>query len=128
LEQPIKGEGGKQSLLFSGTSLLGLLGIHVAQFPEEWELKRGKTETDTGVPLVGEGLAVKGLSGMTVVLPAWHILEVLNMPHLRRQRAITEARMGEELAAEGKTVPDAEEARDAEKNHTIGKYPLTPLR
>jgi hypothetical protein len=72
-----------------GNHVFGLLGIHSSQFPERWELTSGgaKIEHEAGaVPLVREGAYVKGLSGMTCVLPAWYILEVLNLPRLKKHR------------------------------------------
>lgn len=67
-----------------------LLGIHCAQFPEMWEVtSSGKLRQESeGVPepLLTDGKYIKGLSGMTVVLPAWSIRRVLNMPKLRQLR------------------------------------------
>jgi hypothetical protein len=63
---------------------LGLLGIHWGQFPELWEIEKSKmpdSPSEAGT-LILEGQYVKGLSGMTCVLPAWSILEVLRMPKL----------------------------------------------
>jgi hypothetical protein len=66
-----------------------LLGIHFAQFPENFDLDEtglSQVRTRTGnVPLL-EGAQIKGLSGMTCVLPAWAILDVLNMPKLKDER------------------------------------------
>ena len=65
-----------------GGHFFGLLGIHFAQFSEQWEIQAGitkyKKEAST-VPLISEGGYVKGLSGMTCVLPSWYILEVINL-------------------------------------------------
>lgn len=75
--------------MLAGTQYLALLGIHFAQFPEEWELideSRKSKPKSSGVPLVLEGKYVRGLSGMTCVLPAWTIWDVLNSPKLKRGR------------------------------------------
>jgi hypothetical protein len=65
-----------------------LLGIHWGQFPEEWEIimkdKLPKTEKRA---FITKGKYVKGLSGMTCVIPAQKILDVLNLPALKKQRA-----------------------------------------
>ena len=69
--------------------ILGLLGIHFAQFPELWEISSGINKVRapaSSVPLIVEGAYVKGLSGMSCVLPAWCILEVLDSPKLRDAR------------------------------------------
>src|ERR1700730_13024370 len=53
------------------------LGIHWRQFPEEWELKKGRSKKEARrKALITEGEYVKGMSGMTCVIPAWQILEV----------------------------------------------------
>jgi hypothetical protein len=69
--------------------LFQLLGIHTASFPEKWELKRLKkpiTTKDKNEFDV-DGRYIEGKSGMTVVIPAWHIVEVLNMPIIQELRA-----------------------------------------
>jgi hypothetical protein len=64
----------------------GLLGIHWGQFPEDMEIKDKKQLEGETTSLILDGKYVKGLSGMTCVLPAWIILEVLNMPKLKKLR------------------------------------------
>lgn len=69
--------------------LRGLLGIHFAQFTENWDIeqkpKKSRRESNS-VPILPDGYQIKGLSGMTCVLPAWSILEVLNSPKHRQLR------------------------------------------
>jgi len=43
--------------------------------------------------LIVEGDYIKGLSGMTCVVPAWDILEVLNAPELVEKRNHIEAQL-----------------------------------
>lgn len=111
------------AFLIAGTNYLALLGIHFAQFPEQWEIAKGvgKTseESKGAVPLIQEGHYVKGLSGMTCVLPAWAIWEVLNLPELKGPRDEATARLMAELASGGKTPPVAESAL-APNNKTPG--------
>jgi len=98
-------------LLFAGANYLALLGIHFAQFPEQWEIGReAAPATQSSVPLVKTGQYVKGLSGMTCVLPAWYIWEVLNLPELKRQREEADARIRAEMIAKGEMPPEAEGA------------------
>lgn len=88
-----------------GTQLLMLLGINFAQFPEYWEIKAGDVVPDeTGLPLIRKGDYVKGLSGMSCVLPAWSILEVLNLPALVSERARVNALWAKQSRP---AVPDA---------------------
>lgn len=78
---------GNDRILLEGTQHLSLLGIHWGQFPEEWEIRAGiSPEIAKESALVREGKYVKGLSGMTCVLPAWCIAEVMNLPKLVQQR------------------------------------------
>lgn len=74
-----------------------LLGIHWGQFPERWELARGvpsKEEADpTKAELIVDRQYVKGLSGMTCVVPSWDILATLRTPKLVEHRARVEAEL-----------------------------------
>jgi hypothetical protein len=71
-------------------TLFNFLGIHRAQFPEELEIsnkiKRRPKKDAKKKELLPEGSYIEGMSGMTCVIPAWEILEVLNMPKLKKQR------------------------------------------
>jgi hypothetical protein len=87
--------------------MLLLLGIHFAQFPEMWEVtSKGKLRHDeSNEPLLTDGKYIKGLSGMTCVLPAWSIIDVLNMPILRKMRDETEAKRQEHYSEHGFPSP-----------------------
>lgn len=87
LEERLKSQN-ESSLLCSGVNMFNLLGIHFAQFPEMWEIIEGKKPQTESVrePLITEGKYVRGLSGMTCVLPAWSIMEVLNIPKFKEAR------------------------------------------
>ena len=92
------GQGAEQSLLLSGVNFLGLLGIHYDQFPEAWPIigKFGEIS-----PVKHDGPIIRGLSGMTKVLPAWSILEVLNMPGLKDIRDKLDDEHEQRLAMQG---------------------------
>jgi hypothetical protein len=91
-----------------------LLGIHFAQFPEMWEVtSAGKLRHESGSPrepLLTDGKYIKGLSGMTCVLPAWTIRQVLNMPILKRMRDENEDRTDALFRREG-FPPEPEDKR-----------------
>lgn len=81
-----------------------LLGIHFAQFPELWEVTstgKLKHEAAEAEPLLTDGKFIKGLSGMTCVLPAWSIRKVLKMKALEELRASNEAATEERFRREG---------------------------
>jgi hypothetical protein len=100
-------------------SLLQLLGIHWGQFPERWELKNKDSLDESRQDLILDGKYVEGMSGMTCVIPAWCIMEVLDMPVLKnlRQPAI-EAANRRSRAAFGPKPESADETdNDANPNH-----------
>jgi hypothetical protein len=71
------------------STLFHFLGIHWGQFPEEWEISTKKIRTKKEVQkrgLLPNDASIEGMSGMTCVIPAWEISEVLNMPKLKDQR------------------------------------------
>lgn len=75
-------------------SYFRLLGIHWGQFPERWELSEVSNIVESRRSgLITDGRYVEGMSGMTCVIPAWQILEVLDMPKFKgpRDKAIAEA-------------------------------------
>ena len=64
---------------------LAVLGVHYAQFPERWQITRatkGKSGHE-GVTVEEQSDYVSGMSGMTKVVPASAILELLESPKLR---------------------------------------------
>jgi hypothetical protein len=75
-----------RDILVSGTRYFGLLGIHFGQFPELWELGKGLPKSDEALVAGQSAEYVKGMSGMTCVLPSWTIAEVLNMTKLKNAR------------------------------------------
>ncbi len=100
-----------------GAPFMGFLGIHWGQFPEMWRIEHDRAvsgEGEAGV-LITEGQYVKGVSGMTCVLPASCILEVLNMPKLRDDRQRADREWAEEFRAHG-LPPDAESEAKTEEN------------
>jgi hypothetical protein len=69
------------------SNLFQLLGLHWGQFPEKWELRdKPKLIQESRRDLIVEGGYVEGMSGMTCVIPAWQIMEVLDMPILKEIR------------------------------------------
>jgi hypothetical protein len=90
------------------------LGIHFAQFPELWEVtSKGKLrDTESSEPLLTDGQFIEGLSGMTLVLPAWSIVDALNMPKLREMRADLEAKRQANYLRDG-FPPETENKRFA---------------
>ena len=92
--------------------MMYFLGLHWGQFPEQWELGDKKTpeEAKRGSSLITEGKYVKGMSGMTCVLPPDAILEALDMAELKKQLAEREKVI---LRQEGKGAPIAESSPPA---------------
>ncbi|MEO6050112.1 MAG: serine protease [Pyrinomonadaceae bacterium] len=88
----------KEEIIIGGGHLMKLLGIHWGQFPELWELSDGggkgkqQDEEDSEL-LIKEGRYIKGLSGMTCVIPAWDIYELLFDYRLVEHRAEVERQL-----------------------------------
>lgn len=63
-----------------------LVGMHWGQFAERWELERREVRDIEKESYVTTGAFVNGFSGMTCVLPSWHLMEVINLPRLKEMR------------------------------------------
>jgi hypothetical protein len=62
-------------------TLFNFLGIHWAQFTEEWKVRSANQGGEAKKrSLLVEGSVISGMSGMTCVIPAWQVLEVLTCP------------------------------------------------
>jgi hypothetical protein len=103
-----------------------VLGIHFAQFPEMWEVtSAGKLRDESESakePLLTDGKYIRGLSGMTCVLPAWTIREVLDTPKLKEIRAEQEERTEALFQREG-YPPISEDSRWRESVPTWESVP-----
>ncbi len=115
------------SALREETTLLAFLGIHWGQFPELWEIsEHGKLNYQTNEsaqPLMTGSRFITGLSGMTCVLPAWNILEVLEMPKLKEMRDLENARLRKLLG----DIPIAEVQTTEETSSDNGDYLLRKM-
>ena len=126
--RPSFGDRYKGRVHFAPT-LFAVLGIHWGQFPERWELKeKSKLKKEARGGLIVDGAYVEAMSGMTCVIPALNILEVLDMPILKGQREIAEAKAAEKprVKAEGgirvvrkevEPAPTLTESADANPSH-----------
>lgn len=63
-----------------------LLGLLWGQFPEQWEIQAAGEKPVAEASLITEGAFVKGFSGMSCIVPASHIMELLNHPELKSLR------------------------------------------
>lgn len=68
---------------------LKLIGIQCGQFPELWPVKgeRLTIPKPENVDFLPHGEYIDGVSGMTCVIPAWEVMEVLNLPVFQDLRA-----------------------------------------
>ena len=136
LEEEVEREFANKRILVAGVNLLALLGIHYGQFPERWQIKpSGRIEESVpNEPLIRTGEYVEGLSGMTCVLPAWAIMEVLNIPKLKGQRERSEEAMrltraeGEIISPLPENVAVASEADNPEHKRDFNRLPNAAAR
>jgi hypothetical protein len=99
-------------------NLFQLLGIHWGQFPEKWELRdKSKLIQESRRDLIVEGGYVEGMSGMTCVVPAWHIMEVFDMPILKKLRHPGIVAVEKARASEPKAESASPPASDANPTH-----------
>jgi hypothetical protein len=94
-------------------TLFNFLGIHWRQFPEEWEITPKKELARKEAQRRGlllEDAYIEGMSGMTCVIPAWQILEVLDMPKLKNRRNEADAVARRRLSQESSPRPEADAA------------------
>lgn len=66
---------------------LKFLGIHWGQFQERWKIGTAPEAADMAT-LSAEAKYVIGMSGMTMCVPAWAILDLLEIPDIRKTREI----------------------------------------
>ena len=92
-----------------GKSVLALLGIHCGQFPEELAIKRKNKKISKESALSEKAYEeyIEGMSGMTCVIPAWRISDLLSREDLTEQRKKVEA-MREKNSGATPARPDAE--------------------
>jgi hypothetical protein len=121
--------GGRLTGYIHAQQMFQLLGIHWGQFPEKWELRDKSTLGESRKDLIVEGGYVEGMSGMTCVIPAWNIIEVLNMPELTKlrqseiDRAVAEQEKlmakhrSVQSRAESAAAPEASPSKDANPTH-----------
>lgn len=103
----------KMKAVTTGDTFMLLLGIHYGQFPEFWRIEDGQViahEQEPEAPAVGSNKQIRGMSGMTCVLPVWHITHLLNKPTLKRMREAEELRLAAELNKSGRNRPTPESA------------------
>jgi hypothetical protein len=93
------------------------LGVHMGQFPEMWELREDKSKRE-GVLLGGASTAyVRGMSGMSVAVPSWTLMEFLDMAAFKQGRAtLTEHVKKQELEGPQRPSPEVVQAEPADAN------------
>lgn len=88
--------------------LIKLLGIHCAQFPEQWEVQGEKKDRSKKIRKIeatppedmslerekSGSLIIKGLSGITLSAPAWDIYGLLYSDRFARERSMLDSQPG----------------------------------
>lgn len=108
---PIPGENYNQ--------IVGLLGIHSAQFNEYGEVMK-----DARGDPVYDGDTLKMPSGMTIVVPGQRILDALEWPYFQNRRKAREAQM-KKTPRESHTQPEAAPSTTPSADLAISEPPTT---
>jgi hypothetical protein len=112
--KPARPKRGPEDVNLRAETKLRFLGIHWGQFPEVFELMNlDKVDEARRDHLITQGGYVKGMSGMTCVVPSWQVEEVLDM-------AVEKHPLTPEKQRSSDAQPVAESsplANDANPNH-----------
>jgi hypothetical protein len=100
----------------SNVDFIALLGIHWGQFPELWEVKSDSNPLPQVVSLSDDAKYIKGMSGMTMVIPAWAIREMLEMPKFQERRKKRLAEIAREHGPDMSPVAESNAERPSDSN------------
>src|ERR1700730_10923690 len=76
-----------------GDYFLKFLGVHCAQFPEEMTFRKAESRGD----IIKEGDKLMTNSSITVVIPAWQISKIIDLPHFNNRRKEREERFSGDI-------------------------------
>lgn len=76
-----------------------LLGIHWGQFPEEWEIKTGKTPVPNAA-IGADDKYVKGMSGMTMAVPITALVEIFENEPFKKVIEAAKALIAKQFSTE----------------------------
>jgi hypothetical protein len=104
-----------------GETIFLFLGIHFGQFGEEWETAEQTITTAAESKkrgLIRDKAYVKGWSGMTTVIPAWYITEVLKrIPEIVAMREKKDAERLKKPQAKRPVAEKKKQKDDSNPNH-----------
>jgi hypothetical protein len=98
-------------------TFLMLLGVHAGQYPERVEARKADKTLGESDDIIRDRDKLKIPSSMTVVVPAWEIANLLQLPIFVDQRRERDDRMNEER--EKKNLPEPENVTAPEKSEAI---------
>lgn len=106
-------------------TVFGLLAVHFAQFSEEWEIgERQSRKSRKRRKLVDEGRYVAGFSGMTLAVPAWRLMDLINVPELVALRSETIAQAKNDFR--GRPIP--ERTRKSSRQEQLSEQEIVQRR
>jgi len=103
--------------IFLGHTMV-LLGVHFGQFPELWEIEAGSASAKENSSLLTDGKYVKGLSGMTTVIPASELYKLLFREDLVEMRKKNDERLKQSHEVRTEVVSERATAKDSAENPT----------
>lgn len=103
---------------------IALLGVHCGQFPDPVKVYKSPPKREREGDPIHEGDTVYIQSGMTIVVPAWRIIEMLDLEVFEMARRDRENRLEDAARRrpqpESVPAPTTEASTDANPNHREG--------
>ncbi|HEY3638083.1 MAG TPA: hypothetical protein VGK90_08005 [Rhizomicrobium sp.] len=95
-------------------TFLRLLGIHVGQYPETVVARKVTKKQENIEDVIRDRDKIQIPSSMTIVVPAWQISRVLNLPKFREKAMQREKEMDERDDKRNKPIPESAVVAQAE--------------
>jgi hypothetical protein len=123
-------EPGQHLRFTGGGHYINLLGIHYAQFPEQWEIRDKKPVSY----VLGQATVeankhyIEGLSGMTCVVPASEIADLITKsPELIKMRDEREKRFASKVGSSAGPKPESSSSPQANDENPTHREDFTRL-
>jgi hypothetical protein len=94
-----------------------LLGIHAGQYPEKIRAKKVRRKAESSDDILRDRDSLEVPSSMTIVVPAWEFLKLLNVKNLREQRAERERQQAIRDGEKNRAAPESADEAELESDN-----------